>query len=113
MEIKIIIKVILVSLLIGCLASMPYGYYQLVRIASFVGFIWLAYLYGEKLYILSILSIGLAILFNPIYLIRFKKNLWHNIDLWVAVFLVILTLIELVILYRGKRMTIKKHNILS
>lgn len=60
---------------------MPYGFYQLVRITSLVGFIILAHLankMGNE--IEMILFIGLALLFQPIIKIPLGKFIWNVID---------------------------------
>ena len=67
MDIKVIVKVILSALLLGCLLRMPYGYYQFVRLSVSAGLGVLAYYeYGKKHYIQVILCVGVALLFNPI-----------------------------------------------
>ena len=43
MESRLVIKIVLSVLLFGCLLKMPYGYFQFVRIAGCIGFIYLAY----------------------------------------------------------------------
>ena len=42
------IKIRLASLLIACLADLPYGYYQFVRFSALVGFGYLAYNANEQ-----------------------------------------------------------------
>ncbi|WP_317126762.1 DUF6804 family protein [Candidatus Ornithobacterium hominis] len=85
------IKIILAILLLLCLAPMPYGYFQLVRLASLVGFAYLAYTsFCEKNNpALGILYIFLAILFQPFEKIALGRTLWNIVDVLVAVFLVI------------------------
>jgi hypothetical protein len=45
---KIVIKLILTILLLGCLVDFPYGYYQFVRFAALVGFGYLAFNANEQ-----------------------------------------------------------------
>ena len=60
------IKPILAALLLLCLAPMPYGYYQLVRIVSMIAFAIMAYQYYEKEEMpIAITFGGLALLFQP------------------------------------------------
>lgn len=104
---KIIIKLIIAALLFGCLAKMPYGYFQFVRIAAFIGFIVLAYMeYEAKRIVLIILYGAAAILFNPLKKIYFKRDAWNDIDIAVGIALVVCILIELYLQY-GKN---KKGN---
>jgi|ERR1035437_984340 glucose-6-phosphate-specific signal transduction histidine kinase len=101
---KIIIKLVIAGLLLGCLLKMPYGYFQAVRLIGCALFIWLAYLeYKEKRIINSALSVGGALLLNPIFKIYFKRDLWNDIDLAIAIALGIWIIIDLVYLYNGKR----------
>lgn len=83
-------KIFLAILLILCLANMPYGYYQFVRIAGLVGFLFLAYIAKQtNKSIELILFIGLAILFQPFYKISFDREVWNIIDLSVGILLLV------------------------
>jgi hypothetical protein len=90
-NISIIIRLVLALILFGCLLKMPYGYFQFVRVACFVGFMWLAYEY-KTITISLIGCVGAAILFNPIFKIYFTRSVWNTIDVIVAVLLIIWTL---------------------
>ena len=95
---KTIIKIILASILFLCLLKMPYGYYQFVRIACFVGFAYLAYTeYLAKNYFQIIACIAAAILLNPFDKVHFERELWNKIDLLLAIVLIVWTIIELII----------------
>lgn len=84
------IKLILAILLFLCLLQMPYGYYELVRMISLVGFVILGYqLYLEKRIIESILYFGLALLFQPFFKIALGRQIWNIVDLIVAIGLII------------------------
>ncbi len=85
-----IIKIVLAILLFICLADMPYGFYELVRFLALIGFGVLAYLsYEKKAETETVIFIGLAILFQPLFKIALGKPLWNIIDIVVAVGLVI------------------------
>jgi hypothetical protein len=72
------IKVTLVLMLLLCLAKMPYGYFQFVRFAVFLGSSLLAYNSYEKgLTNYMILFIGLALLFQPFLKIALGLSLIH------------------------------------
>ena len=85
-----IIKIILAILFFICLADMPYGYYQVVRIAALAGFIILAYIANEQEKKMEmILYIGLAILFQPFYKFAPGRFIWNVIDVAVGVLLLL------------------------
>ena len=84
-----LIKIGLAGLLLICLAHMPYGYYQFVRIASMLGFGYLAYLSYEKNDQTSFLIfLILAVLFQPLIKIALGRALWNVVDFVVAIWLI-------------------------
>jgi len=84
------IKVTLALMLLLCLAKMPYGYYQFVRFAAFVGFGLLAYnSYEKNLNNNMIIFIGLAFLFQPFIKIALGRELWNIVDVIVAIGLLV------------------------
>ncbi len=91
MKLEKIIKIILALLLFICLLDMPYGFYQLVRFLALIGFGLLAYKsYEHKNQTLTILFIGLAILFQPLFKISLGREIWNVIDVIVGIGLIIL-----------------------
>lgn len=89
------LKLLLAVLLLLCLAPMPYGYYQLVRIVAMIGFAIMAYQYYEKENVpLAISFCGLALLFQPFIKVALGRTLWNIVDVIVAVVLVILAFSE-------------------
>ena len=84
------VKIILAIMLFLCLAKMPYGYYQFVRFAVFLGSCLLAYNSYEKgLTNYIILFIGLALLFQPFLKIALGRELWNIVDVIVAIGLLV------------------------
>ena len=84
------IKIILAVLLFIAMARLPYGYYQFVRLAAFVAFIYLAYTeFKHNRQIIGIVCVAGAILFNPVFKIAFGRELWHIVDMIAGVLLVI------------------------
>jgi hypothetical protein len=82
------IKILLAILFFLCLADMPYGYYQILRIVSMIGFSILAFYSAEsKNYPEAFLFIGLVLLFQPFEKIALGRTLWNIVDFIVAVFL--------------------------
>ncbi|WP_276772760.1 DUF6804 family protein [Porphyromonas endodontalis] len=87
--------IILSALLLLCLAHMPYGYYQLIRIVAMFGFGIIAYHYYDREQNgLGIVFVVLALLFQPILKINLGRELWHMIDVIVAIFLIVLCIME-------------------
>ena len=69
---------------------MPYGYFQFVRLAALVGFIYLAYEANEnKNQQGVILFVCLAILFQPIIKISLCRLIWNIVDVIVGVGLIV------------------------
>ena len=89
------LKLLLAALLLLCLAPMPYGYYQFVRIVAMIAFAILAYLYYEKKAIpLAITFGGLALLFQPFLKVALGRTMWNVVDVVVAIGLVVLWMNE-------------------
>ena len=86
-KIEFIVKVGLIIVLMLCLLDMPYGYYQFVRISSFVGLGFLTYReYQEKN--IGIFLIG-AILFNPIIKLNLGRQVWQIVDATFSIVLLV------------------------
>lgn len=84
------LKIGLAFLFFLCLADMPYGYYQLVRMIALIGFSIQAYTsYQNDNPIKTILYIGLALLFQPLLKISLGRPLWNAIDVVIGVWLLI------------------------
>ena len=85
------LKLLLAALLLLCLAPMPYGYYQFIRLASMIAFAFMAYQYYEKKQeTLVVTFVALAILFQPFYKIVLGRTMWNVVDVVVAVGLMVL-----------------------
>ena len=85
-----IIKIVLAVLFFLCLLDMPYGFYQLVRFVALVGFSILAYqTYENKIKYLTIIYIGLAILFQPLIKISLGREIWNVLDVIIGLGLII------------------------
>ena len=82
-----IIKIGLAILLCLCLLKMPYGYYQMVRVVSMIGFGILALSAKEDkerwIYIV------LCLLFQPFIKVALGRVLWNVVDVVVAIGLLI------------------------
>jgi hypothetical protein len=83
-----ILKIGLALLFLGCLADMPYGYFQLVRFLGMIGFGFLAFQEkenGNDGYFF--LWLGSAILINPIFKISLGREFWNVVDVIWAILL--------------------------
>lgn len=76
----IAIKIILSILLLACLLDMPYGYYQLTRFLSFIGFGVLAFKNYQKNQTWFIIWISSALLINPFFKIALGRDIWNIMD---------------------------------
>jgi len=80
------IKIILSILLFLCLADMPYGFYQLVRLLALAGFAVLAFVANkEGRQTEMIVYIILAILFQPLFKIALGRELLNVVDVITAI----------------------------
>lgn len=87
------IYVALAILLLLCIASMPYWFYQLVRFVAFAGFGYSAYLqYKDKSIDRMFIFIILALLFQPFWSIGLGRGIWSIVDVIVAGYLIYLLL---------------------
>ena len=84
------IKIVLTILFLLCLLDMPYGYFQIVRFAGLLGFGLLAYQANEnKQTEMTIIFIGLALLFQPFLKIALGRQMWNVVDVIVGIGLII------------------------
>jgi len=84
------IKICLTILFFICLADMPYGYFQLVRLAGLVGFAILAYkAHKQDRQIEMIVYVGLALLFQPFIKVALGRQIWNIVDVIVGVGLIV------------------------
>ena len=83
------IKISLSILFLLSLLDMPYGYFQIVRFAGLVGFGLLAYQAKEdNQKEMTIVFIGLALLFQPFFKIALGRQIWNIVDIVVSIFLI-------------------------
>ena len=85
------IGLIIAMLLLLCITSMPYEYYELVRYLTTILFFWMAFkAYRTKNENLTFVYVAIAILFQPFFKITLSKVIWNVIDVIVAALLIIL-----------------------
>src|SRR5688572_26125541 len=93
---SIAVKLILAALLIGCWFDMPYGYYQFVRIACTLGFVYLGIKEASNNNTPAIIfCFGCAALLNPIIKVHFIRHTWNIIDAIIAGILIIWSIFEM------------------
>lgn len=84
------IKIGLAILLFSCLLKMPYGYFQLVRFLSLVGFGYLAFDANQKGKQTEVLIyVALALLFQPFFKVSLGRELWNIVDVIIGVGLLV------------------------
>ena len=89
------VYLILAALMLLCLLPMPYGYFQLVRFVAMVVFGLMTYQYYIRQKAIASVIFGvLAVLFQPIYKIALGRATWNMIDVFVAVLLIGLFMLE-------------------
>ncbi len=89
------VYLILAALLLLCLAPMPYGYFQIIRIISMLVFGVMAYRYyqAKKEKLAWVFGI-LALLFQPFAKIALGRLMWNVVDVIVAIGLVVLFFVD-------------------
>jgi hypothetical protein len=90
MKTENIIKISLAILFLLCLIDLPYGYYQFVRFAGFVGFGVLAHKANQQgkqneMFIYA----ALALLIQPFFKIVLGRQVWNIVDVIVGIGLLI------------------------
>lgn len=85
-----IIKLVLSVALFLCLLDMEYGYYQLVRFLSFIGFGYFSIqCFNHQNIRGGYIYLALAILFQPFFKIALGREIWNIVDVLVGVGLLI------------------------
>lgn len=84
----LIVKIALALLLFACLGDHPYEFYNFVRWACAVGFVYLAYKAQSQANTdLAIAYGGLAVLFQPLVKIQLGRQLWNTVDVVLGILL--------------------------
>ncbi|MBM3455052.1 MAG: hypothetical protein FJX80_07880 [Bacteroidetes bacterium] len=80
------LSIALAILLFLCLADMPYGYYQFVRLVAAAFFGYAAYQENEDgKKELAVVFVILALLFQPFFKISLGRTLWNIVDVIVGI----------------------------
>ena len=82
------------ALLLGALADLPYGYYQLLRFVVCGVGVYVAYAAYSWQKIWAVWVFGfVALLFNPLAPIRLSREIWQPIDVACAILFVVTTIV--------------------
>lgn len=112
MKYSLIIRLFLATLLLIAtfVDHLPYGYFQYLRYAAFLGFGWLAYHeMTQKRPFTGVMALALTILFNPVLKIKLEKSDWENIDGCTAIYLLLWLFVGGVVYWIKKRRAKKSH----
>ncbi len=84
------IKLALAALMVLCLLPMPYGFYNLVRFLSMIGFGILAMdAYKNGRNTLAVIYGSLVLLFQPFLKLLLGRSVWSVVDIAVALLLIV------------------------
>lgn len=90
-DLTFVVKIILVVILLSCLLPLPYGAFELIRIAILIGFGYLAYKYYKAHDEGRALVFGaLALLIQPFIKLSLGRSLWNIVDVAIVIFLIYL-----------------------
>lgn len=82
---------VIAAMMLLCLAPMPYGYFQLVRLLATIAFGFMSFrFYQERKEALFYTFGALTLLFQPLYKIALGRTIWNIIDVIVAIGLILL-----------------------
>ncbi|MBU0561284.1 MAG: hypothetical protein KKG93_17150 [Bacteroidetes bacterium] len=85
-----LIRFITAGLLVITFFDLPYGYYQFLRVlVTVVAAVLIYYSYSQKNELWLTLFFIILILFNPIFPIYFKKEIWIIIDIISAIVFIV------------------------
>lgn len=86
-----ICSIVLSIALFGCLLSLPYGYYTLVRFSTMVlALCWVYRFLKDGARALAITAGAIALLFQPFFKFTLDKYIWNIVDVALAISLVVL-----------------------
>lgn len=90
------VKAFVILVLLLSFIKMPFGYYQFLRITTCIGSLIIAYDYYKKKKDIWIILFGaIAVLFNPIIVIHFKRDIWQVFDGITILIFVVSLVVEL------------------
>ena len=82
---------VIAAMMLLCLAPMPYGYFQLVRLLATIAFGFMSFRFYQERKEAFFYTFGaLALLFQPLYKIALGRTIWNIIDVIVAIGLILL-----------------------
>ncbi len=114
-KLKVLAKIILITLFIICFYGMPFSYYQNQRFISFLLFLFIAIADGLAAnYISFVIGVFGVILFNPFYLPGFNGATWDTVERWLIGVVNVWVLADIYFyINKGKTKTQKKARVLK
>ena len=86
---------VIAAMMLLCLAPMPYGYFQLVRLLATIAFGFMSFRFYQERKEAFFYTFGaLTLLFQPLYKIALGRTIWNIIDVIVAIGLILLFIWE-------------------
>lgn len=77
-------------ILLLSLLPLPYGFYNILRlVTAIIAVCWAVKFAEQEKTTLAIIAAGVALLFQPFFMISLDKMTWNIIDVLLAVFLII------------------------
>jgi hypothetical protein len=93
---KVIIKLIVAAMLYACRANILAEHYDLMKMASFVGFVLVGYIeFKEYKFVSFVLAVVGAFLLNPYLEMPFQADTWNTIYLILVIILIIWCVVDL------------------
>jgi hypothetical protein len=101
----LILKIsIIVVLLLASTHKLSYNFFIFLRWFIMIASLFLSYFsYKDKLYGFIVLFLTIAILFNPFAKFVFHKSAWHQIDIILAIVMILTVIIDLIVFLNRKK----------
>ena len=90
-DLVFVVKIILIVILLSFLLPLPYGAFELLRVAALIGFGYLAYKYFKAHQEGKALIFGaLALLIQPFIKLSLGRGIWNIVDVAIVIFIIYL-----------------------
>lgn len=95
---------IIIVLLLASTHKQSYNFFIFLRWFVMIASLFLSYFsYKDKQYGIIVLFLTIAILFNPFAKFVFHKSTWHQIDIIVAIVMMLTVITDLIIFLKRKK----------
>jgi hypothetical protein len=101
----LILKISIIAvLLMATTHKLPYDFFIFLRWFVLTASLFLSYFsYKDKQYGFIVLFLTIAILFNPFAKFVFHKSAWHQIDIIIAIVMMLTVITDLIIFLKRKK----------